>query len=236
MLGRTGIRAAAQVKALSRSFAFLPMNSICRFSEEEKQLQSMVRTFSKKHIDPIAAKVDKDDWFPRELWPQLGELGLLGITAPSAYGGSELNYTAQCIAIEEISRSSGSIALSYLAHSNLCVNQITRYGTDAQKKKFLPKLCTGEWVGALAMSEPNSGSDVTSMKTRAEKKGDKYIINGSKIWITNGSEADVLVSPHLPRCFMPRLMSRKRTRESLPSSSTPSQRDSRLPRSLTSWV
>ena len=105
-----------------------------------------------------------------------------------------MNYTAQCIAIEEISRSSGSIALSYLAHSNLCVNQITRYATPEQKKKYLPKLCSGEWVGGLAMSEPNSGSDVTSMKTRAEKKGDKYIINGSKIWITNGSEADVIVA------------------------------------------
>lgn len=184
------------VKSLSlvrRSFAFLPMNSLCRFSEEELQLQQMVRTFSKKSIEPIASKIDKDDTFPRDLWPQLGELGLLGITAESEFGGSDMNYTAQCIAIEEISRCSGSIGLSYLAHSNLCVNQISRYATKDQKEKYLPKLCSGEWVGALAMSEPNSGSDVTSMKTKAEKKGDKYVLNGTKLWITNGTEADVIV-------------------------------------------
>jgi len=228
------VQSAAKLSALRRSFAFLPMNSICRFTEEEKQLQSMVRNFSKKHIDPIAAKIDREDWFPRELWPQLGELGLLGITAESAYGGSDMNYTAQCIAIEEISRSSGSIALSYLAHSNLCVNQITRYGTAAQKTNYLPKLCSGEWVGGLAMSEPNSGSDVTSMKTRAEKKGDKYIINGSKIWITNGSEADVIVGARADsRYFMPRPSLRKKIRELLHSLSTLNPKDSRWHKSWT---
>ena len=153
----------------------------------------MVRSLSKKHIDPIAQKIDKEDWFPRHLWPQLGEAGLLGITVKSEYGGSDLGYLAQCIAIEEISRSSGPVGLSYLAHSNLCVNQINRYGTEAQLKKYLPKLCSGEWVGALAMSEPNAGSDVTSMKTRAVKQGGKYILNGTKLWITNGSEAEVIV-------------------------------------------
>lgn len=181
------------VSAVRKNFAFLPMNSICRFTEEELQLQSMVRTFTKKSLDPIAAQVDKEDKFPRHIWPQLGELGLLGITAESEFGGSDMNYTAQCIATEELSRGSGSVGLSYIAHSNLCINQITRYGTKDQKKKFLPKLCSGEWVGALAMSEPNSGSDVTSMKTKAEKKGDKYILNGTKLWITNGTEAEVIV-------------------------------------------
>lgn len=172
----------------------MPMNSVCRFTEDELQLQSMVRSFVKKSLEPISDKIDKEDKFPRHLWPELGELGVLGITAESKYGGSDLKYTAQCIVAEELSRSSGSVGLSYIAHSNLCVNQITRYGTAAQKEKYLPKLCSGEWVGALAMSEPNAGSDVTAMKTKAEKKGDKYILNGTKLWITNGSEAEVIVN------------------------------------------
>lgn len=169
------------------------MNGIARLSDDEKQLQAMVRSFAKKRIDPLAYKIDKEDWFPRELWPEMGELGLLGITASSEFGGSDMGYVAQCIATEEISRVSGSIGLSYIAHSNLCVNQINRYGTNEQKKKYITKLSSGEWVGALAMSEPNAGSDVTAMKSRAVKKGDKYVLNGTKLWITNGTEADVIV-------------------------------------------
>ena len=153
----------------------------------------MVRSFAKKSLEPIAASIDKEDRFPREVWPMLGDLGLLGITAKSEFGGSDLNYTAQCIVTEEISRASGSVGLSYIAHSNLCINQLNRYATPGQMEKFLPKLCSGEWVGALAMSEPNAGSDVVSMKTKAVKKGNKYVINGTKLWITNGTEADVII-------------------------------------------
>lgn len=181
------------ISTLTRGFAFLPMNSVCRFTEDEQQLQAMVRNFAKKSLEPIADKIDKEDKFPRHLWPELGEIGVLGITAESEFGGSDMKYTAQCIVAEELSRCSGSVGLSYIAHSNLCVNQITRYGTKTQKTKYLPKLCSGDWVGGLAMSEPNAGSDVTSMKTKAEKKGNKYVLNGTKLWITNGSEAEVIV-------------------------------------------
>ena len=170
------------------------MNSVCRFDDEMLQLQEMVRGFAQKNIAPIAAEVDRLDRFPRELWPQLGELGLLGITAKPEYGGSGMSYTAHCIAVEEISRASGAVGLSYAAHSNLAVNQLNRYGTKAQLEKYMPKLCTGEWVGGLAMSEPNAGSDVVSMKTTATKKGNKYVLNGSKMWITNASEAQFLVN------------------------------------------
>lgn len=156
----------------------------------------MIRTYCIKSIDPIAAKIDKEDKFPRQLWPELGSLGVLGITAPSEYGGSDLNYTSQCIVMEEISRSSGSVGLSYVAHSNLCINQIRRYGSKEQMAKYLPKLSSGEWVGALAMSETGAGSDVTSMKSKAVKKGNKYILNGTKMWITNGPDADVIVRPN----------------------------------------
>mmetsp|Transcript_3969 Transcript_3969/g.3391 ORF Transcript_3969/g.3391 Transcript_3969/m.3391 type:complete len:416 (-) Transcript_3969:42-1289(-) len=167
--------------------------TVCGFSEDQLALQDTVRKFADEKIAPIAEKTDKENLFPRHLWPELGELGLLGITAPAEYGGSELDYTAHCIAMEEISRVSGSVGLSYGAHSNLCVNQLVRNGTDAQKKKYLPKLCSGEHVGALAMSEPGSGSDVVSMKTTAVKKGDKYVLNGNKFWITNGPIADTLI-------------------------------------------
>lgn len=176
-----------------RAFAFLPMNSVCRLDDDMLQLQEMVRSFSQKTIAPIAAEIDREDRFPRDLWPQLGELGLLGITAPEEFGGSGMNYTSHCIAVEEISRASGSVGLSYAAHSNLCVNQLTRYGTQEQKEKYLPRLCSGEWVGALAMSEPNSGSDVVSMKANAVKKGNKWVLNGTKLWITNASEANIIV-------------------------------------------
>ena len=193
MLSRT-LNKTTKLAKNGKTFAFLPMNTVCRFDEDMLQLQEMVRGFAQKNIAPIAEECDVEDRFPRELWPQLGELGLLGITANPEYGGSGMNYTAHCIAMEELSRASGGIALSYAAHSNLCINQLNRYGTEAQLEKYMPHLCSGEWVGGLAMSEPNAGSDVVSMKTTAVKKGDKYVLNGSKMWITNASEAQVLVS------------------------------------------
>ena len=150
-------------------------------------------TFSANEIAPRAAEIDKSNQFPRDLWPKIGALGLHGITVEEEYGGSGLGYLEHCIAVEEISRASAAVGLSYGAHSNLCVNQIRRNGNEAQKRKYLPKLISGEHVGALAMSEPGAGSDVVSMTTRAEKKGDRYVLNGSKMWITNGPVADTLV-------------------------------------------
>ena len=161
--------------------------------ETADQLRASVRGFTSDEIAPIAAEIDKTNEFPRQLWTKLGDLGLHGITVEEEYGGSGLGYLEHCIAVEEISRGSASVGLSYGAHSNLCVNQIRRNGTDAQKRKYLPKLISGEHVGALAMSEPNAGSDVVSMTLRADKKGDRYVLNGSKMWITNGPCADVLV-------------------------------------------
>ncbi len=156
-------------------------------------LRDTVRAFSQNKIAPLAAEIDRANTFPRELWPQLGELGLLGITVEEELGGSGLGYLAHCVAMEEISRASAAVGLSYGAHSNLCVNQIRRNGNDEQRKHYLPKLISGEHVGALAMSEPGAGSDVVSMRTRADRKGDRYVINGSKMWITNGPVADTLV-------------------------------------------
>jgi isovaleryl-CoA dehydrogenase len=156
-------------------------------------LRDTVRAFSQNKIAPLAAEIDRANTFPRDLWPQLGELGLLGITVEEELGGSGLGYLAHCVAMEEISRASAAVGLSYGAHSNLCVNQIRRNGNDEQRKRYLPKLISGEHVGALAMSEPGAGSDVVSMRTRADRKGDRYVINGSKMWITNGPVADTLV-------------------------------------------
>src|SRR5437867_8834953 len=156
-------------------------------------LRNTVRDFAEAKIAPIAAEIDKSDRFPIELWPQMGALGLHGITVEEDYGGAGMGYLAHCVAMEEISRTSASVGLSYGAHSNLCVNQIRRNGNEAQKRKYLPKLISGEHVGALAMSEPEAGSDVVSMRLRADKKGDHYVLNGSKLWITNGPEADTLV-------------------------------------------
>ncbi|HEY1720791.1 MAG TPA: isovaleryl-CoA dehydrogenase [Magnetospirillaceae bacterium] len=161
--------------------------------EEVDMLRDSVRAFSDAKIGPRAAEIDRTDTFPRDLWTGLGDLGLHGITVEEEYGGAAMGYLAHVVAMEEVSRGSASVGLSYGAHSNLCVNQIRRNGTAAQKKKYLPKLITGEHVGGLAMSEPGAGSDVVSMRTKAEKKGDRYVLNGTKFWITNGSEAEVLV-------------------------------------------
>jgi isovaleryl-CoA dehydrogenase len=161
--------------------------------EDVDMLRDSVRRFSQEKIAPRADEIDRKNEFPRDLWPKLGDLGLLGITVEEKWGGAGLGYLEHCVAMEEISRASGSIGLSYGAHSNLCVNQIRRNGSADQKKRYLPKLISGAHVGALAMSEPGSGSDVVSMRTRADKKGTKYILNGSKMWITNGPIADTIV-------------------------------------------
>ncbi|HJZ33061.1 MAG TPA: isovaleryl-CoA dehydrogenase [Hyphomicrobiaceae bacterium] len=161
--------------------------------ETADRLRDSVRAFSADLIAPIAAEIDKSNIFPRHLWPKLGELGVHGITVEEEYGGAGLGYLEHCIAMEEISRASAAVGLSYGAHSNLCVNQIRRNGTAAQKRAFLPKLITGEHVGALAMSESDAGSDVVSMRLRADRQGERYVLNGSKMWITNGPCADVLV-------------------------------------------
>src|SRR5438105_15566397 len=156
-------------------------------------LRASVQQFAANDIAPRAGDIDRENRFPPELWRRMGDIGLLGITVEEEYGGTAMGYLAHVIAMEEISRASASVGLSYGAHSNLCVNQIRRNGTDAQKRRYLPKLISGDHVGALAMSEPGAGSDVVSMRTRAQKKGDRYLLNGSKMWITNGPHAETLV-------------------------------------------
>ena len=161
--------------------------------EDIDMLRDSVAAFAANEIAPRAAEIDRDNHFPMDLWKKMGDLGILGITVPEEYGGAGMGYVAHVVAMEEISRASGAVGLSYGAHSNLCVNQLKLNGSDAQKKKYLPKLISGEHVGALAMSEPGSGSDVVSMKLRADLKGDHYVLNGNKMWITNGPDADTLV-------------------------------------------
>jgi isovaleryl-CoA dehydrogenase len=161
--------------------------------EHVDALRDSVQSFTADRIAPRAAEIDSTNKFPRDLWPELGRLGLLGITVEEEYGGTGMGYLEHCVAVEEISRGSAAVGLSYGAHSNLCVNQLRRNGTEAQKRRYLPKLISGEHVGALAMSEPGAGSDVVGMRTRAQRRGDRYVLNGSKMWITNGPEAETLV-------------------------------------------
>src|SRR6187200_1756377 len=161
--------------------------------ETADQLRASVRGFTADEVAPLAAEIDRSNEFPRQLWTKFGDMGLLGITVEEEYGGAGLGYLEHVVAVEEVSRASASVGLSYGAHSNLCVNQISRNGTAEQKRRYLPKLISGEHLGALAMSEPGSGSDVVSMRTRAEKRGDRYVLNGNKMWITNGPQAETLV-------------------------------------------
>ncbi|MGE0225210.1 MAG: acyl-CoA dehydrogenase family protein, partial [Acetobacteraceae bacterium] len=161
--------------------------------ETADMLRSQVEAFSAEEIAPRAADIDRDNAFPMDLWPKMGALGVLGVTVEEEYGGAGMGYLEHVVAMEEISRASASVGLSYGAHSNLCVNQIRRNGTEEQKRRYLPGLIAGTAVGALAMSEPGAGSDVVSMRTRADKQGDRFILNGGKMWITNGPDADVLV-------------------------------------------
>ncbi len=161
--------------------------------ENTDMLRDAVRTFAQAEIAPRAAAIDHSDQFPMDLWQKMGALGVLGITVAEQYGGADMGYLAHMVAMEEISRASASVGLSYGAHSNLCVNQIHRNGSAAQKEKYLPKLVSGEHVGALAMSEAGAGSDVVSMRLRADLKGDRYVLNGTKMWITNGPDCDTLV-------------------------------------------
>jgi isovaleryl-CoA dehydrogenase len=161
--------------------------------EDADMLRKTVADFARDRIAPRANEIDRSNEFPCDLWPEMGTLGLHGITVEEDYGGSGLGYLEHCVAMEEVSRASAAVGLSYGAHSNLCVNQIRRNGNEAQKRKYLPKLISGEHVGALAMSEPNAGSDVVSMRTRADRKGDRYVLNGSKMWITNGPVAHTAV-------------------------------------------
>ncbi|MEN9316695.1 MAG: hypothetical protein RIS35_3088 [Pseudomonadota bacterium] len=161
--------------------------------EDVAMLRDSLQQFTAAEITPRAGQIDRDDQFPMDLWRKFGELGVLGMTVPEEYGGTDMGYVAHIVAMEEISRGSASVGLSYGAHSNLCVNQINRNGTEDQKRRYLPKLVSGEHIGALAMSEPGAGSDVVSMKLRADRKGDRYVLNGSKMWITNGPDADTMV-------------------------------------------
>ncbi|MCE9648989.1 MAG: isovaleryl-CoA dehydrogenase [Parvibaculum sp.] len=174
---------------LSNSFQSLDFD----LGETADMIRDTVRSFTEDKIAPRAAEIDASNIFPRDLWPELGNLGLLGITVEEEFGGAGLGYLEHVIAMEEISRGSASVGLSYGAHSNLCVNQLRRWGTEAQKHKYLPKLISGAHVGALAMSEPGAGSDVVSMRLKAEKKGDRFVLNGNKMWITNGPDADTLI-------------------------------------------
>jgi isovaleryl-CoA dehydrogenase len=181
------------ISKLIRKFSFTNFHRVANLPTELEEFREHVAGFCKTEILPLANQVDKKDCFPLEIMPKLGEFGLLGLTCPDTYGGLNMGYTAQSLAMEEISRASGSIGLSYGAHTNLCINQIVRYGNEEQKQKYLPGLCSGHLIGALAMSETGAGSDVTSMTTSARRDGDFFVLNGSKMWITNGPIADVII-------------------------------------------
>jgi len=194
-LSKIARRASSSTPNPSRGY-WAPVDDISLgLTDDQQQLRETIHKFFVNELDPHAGNIDKDNDFPelRQFWRKLGDMGLLGVTCPSEYGGSDMTYFDHTLIMEEMSRVSGSIALSYGACTNLNINQIVRNGTEAQKQKYLPKLCSGEFMGALAMSEPGAGSDVTSMKTTAVEDGDSYILNGSKFWITNGPDADVLV-------------------------------------------
>lgn len=190
-----GPTAAVAARAVGTVQARAMATDVANLTEDQLELQDSIRKFADARLAPHAARIDADNNFPeiREFWKELGDMGLLGITAPEEYGGSGLGYTEHVLAMEELSRASGSIALSYGAHSNLCVNQLVRNGNEDQKSQYLPKLISGEHFGALAMSEPGSGSDVVSMQLKADEDGDHYVLNGNKFWITNGPDADVLI-------------------------------------------
>ena len=161
--------------------------------ETADMLRETVRDFAAAHVSPRAEAIDRDNKFPRDLWPEFGKLGLFGVTVPEKDGGAGMGYVEQVVAVEELSRASASVGLSYGVHANLCVNQLNRFGTEAQKRRYLPRLLSGDWVGALAMSEPSAGSDVMAMRTRAERRNGVFVLNGSKMWITNGPVADLLI-------------------------------------------
>ncbi|XP_028934109.1 isovaleryl-CoA dehydrogenase, mitochondrial [Ornithorhynchus anatinus] len=195
--GSAGLRGLRRLSALPRrAYSVLPVDdAVNGLSDEQRQLRQTMVKFLQEHLAPKAQEIDRNNEFKsmREFWRQLGNLGVLGITAPAPFGGSGLGYLDHVLVMEEISRVSAAVGLSYGAHSNLCINQLVRNGNEAQKEKYLPKLINGEHIGALAMSEPNSGSDVVSMRLKAEKEGDFYVLNGTKFWITNGPDADVLI-------------------------------------------
>lgn len=193
-IAKSLLRRSAAVKSMTMlpARASSSYDSIIQMDELQQSFKEITYNFCKEEIEPYADQIDREDKFDKGLWRKLGDQGLLGITAPEEYGGAGLGYFEHCVVSEEISRASGSVGLSYIAHSNLCINQIKLNGSKEQKEKYLPKLISGEYIGALAMSEAGSGSDVTSMKTTARKEGDKYILNGTKMWITNGPSADVV--------------------------------------------
>ncbi|NWJ09220.1 IVD protein, partial [Crypturellus undulatus] len=200
VLARAGFRVARRRQALGlpprRRCAGLAVDdTVNGLSDEQRQLRQTMTKFCQEHLAPKAQQIDQENEFKdmRAFWKKLGELGVLGITAPAKYGGSAMGYLDHVLVMEEVSRASGAVGLSYGAHSNLCINQLVRNGNEAQKEQYLPKLISGEHIGALAMSEPNSGSDVVSMRLKADKKGDYFVLNGNKFWITNGPDADVLI-------------------------------------------
>src|SRR6188768_3026523 len=195
VIKEAGLQCPGETPGEERSKMSVAANTDLDFGlgDDIDMLRDSVRAFAQEKIAPRATEIDAKDEFPIDLWPAMGELGLHGITVEEEYGGAGMGYLAHCVAMEEVSRASASVGLSYGAHSNLCVNQIRRNGSEAQKRKYLPDLISGKHVGALAMSEPGAGSDVVSMRLRADKQGDRYILNGSKMWITNGHAADTLV-------------------------------------------